>query len=107
MIRSPNSFVVLIGRALEAVTRERNAEGGSLYDRLNWLISEGHLPQVFGEMGQINRLFRNWGAHDAEIEVEPGDVGIADEFFKAIIEYLYVAPAKLARVQNLIKQRTG
>ena len=105
MRRSPSSFVVQIGRALEAVTRNRNAEGETFNNRLNWLISEDHLPQVFGDMGHINRLFRNWGAHFDENEVEPGDVEITNEFFKAIVEYLYVAPAKVARVKNIIQQR--
>jgi hypothetical protein len=105
MKRSPSSFVVQIGRALEAVTKDRNAEGRTLNDKLNWLIKEGRLPQVFGEMGHISRIFRNWGAHDAENDIEPGDVKIVDEFFKAIIEYIYVAPAKTERVQSLIQQR--
>jgi hypothetical protein len=105
MRRSPSSFVVQIGRALEAVTSDRGTQGHTLNERLNWLIKEGHLPEVFGEMGHISRMFRNWGAHDTEIDVESEDVEVADEFFKAIIEYLYVAPAKVSRVQSLIQQR--
>lgn len=105
MKRSPSSFVVQIGRALEAVAKEKNAEGRTLNNRLNWLVAEGHLPPVFGQMGHINRLLRNWGAHDAEIDVEPQDAEVVDEFFKAIIEYLYVAPQKVRRVQRLIQQR--
>jgi len=105
MKRSPSSFVVQIGRALEAVARDKNAQGRTLNDRLNWLVREGHLPEVFGQMGHINRILRNWGAHDAEIDVEPEDVQVVDEFFKAIIEYLYVAPQKVDTVQKLIQQR--
>ena len=74
-------------------------------NKLDWLIREGHLPEVFGQMGHINRIVRNWGAHDAQVDVESEDVEIVDEFFKAIIEYLYVAPSRVNRVQSLIQQR--
>lgn len=76
-------------------------------DRLNWLVSQGLLPQVLGQMGHINRIFRNWGAHDAEIDVESEDIEMVDEFFRAIVEYLYVAPAKVDRIQKLINQKQG
>ena len=105
MKRSPSSFVVQIGRALEAVVNDKDAQGRTLNDRLNWLLREEHLPAVIVQMGHINRIVRNWGAHDAEIDVEPEDVQVVDEFFKAIIEYLYVAPQKVDRVQRLIQQR--
>lgn len=103
--QSPSSFVVQIGRALEAVTNDKNAEGRTLYDRLNWLIANEELPQIFGEMGHINRILRNWGAHDAGFDVTKEDVEIVDEFLKAIIEYLYVAPAKVDRIQALLIER--
>jgi len=105
--RSPSSFVVQIGRALEAMAKEKNAQGKTLSDRLNWLVCQGLLPQVLGEMGHINRIFRNWGAHDADTDVGQEDVEIVDEFFRAIVEYLYIAPTKVRRIQTLIAQRQG
>ncbi len=104
--RSPSSFVVQIGRALEAIAKDKGAEGRSLNDRLNWLVSQELLPRVLGEMGHISRIFRNWGAHDAESDVGEDDVEIVDQFFHTIIEYIYVAPTKVSRVQELIKKRS-
>ncbi len=101
--KSPSSFVVQIGRALEVMTRDLKAKGKTLNNRLNFLITQGVIPRVFGEMGHINRIFRNWGAHDAEISVKPEDVQTVDDFFKALIEYVYVAPAKVERVKKRIK----
>jgi hypothetical protein len=103
--KSPGSFVVQIRRALEAVTKERNAEGKVLFAKIDWLIQNGHLPQVFGEMSHISRMIANLGAHDAETDVQPSDADIVDEFFRAIIEYLYIAPAKVARVRALIEKK--
>lgn len=39
------------------------------------------------------------GAHDAEDTVTEEDVPIILDFLEAILEYLYVAPAKIAAVQ--------
>ena len=105
MQRSPSSFVVQIARCLEAIARERDAKGRTLNDRLNWLVTNGDLPDVLGQMGHINRMFRNWGAHDAEIDVRPEDAEVVDEFFKTIVEYLYVAPAKVQKVTTLLEHR--
>lgn len=102
--KSPSSFVVQVRRALEAVTKERNAEGRALFDKINWLIQNEHLPQVFGEMSHISRLIANLGAHDAEIDVKLNDADIVDEFFRAIIEYIYIAPAKVARIKALMEK---
>jgi len=87
------------------MAKDKNAEGRTLNNKLNWLISQGLLPQVLGQMGHINRILRNWGAHDAETEVQPEDVEIVDEFFRTIVEYLYIAPAKVDRIQELIDRR--
>jgi hypothetical protein len=103
--RSPSSFVMQLGRALAAVTKDKGAAGHNLYERFNWLTSQDLLPDVFGQMAQINRILRNWGAHDSETEIEPEDARIADEFFRAIVEYLYIAPAKVDRIKDLISRR--
>ena len=100
--RSPSSFVVQIRRALEAVANEQGAEGSTLMAKTQWLIKQGLLPEVFAEMTHITRMLGNLGAHDAEKDVLPADVQVVDEFFRAIIEYLYVARAKVARVKALI-----
>lgn len=44
----------------------------------------------------------NLGAHDAEKDVASSDVQVVDEFFRAIIEYLYVARSKVAKVKALM-----
>jgi hypothetical protein len=102
---SPSSFVVQIGRAMEALVKDRNAKGHTLFDKINWLITDNQLPPVFGEMAHINRIFRNFGAHDSETDIKFDDVKVVDEFFKAVIEYVYVAPAKINSVQKLLQER--
>lgn len=104
--RSSSSFVVQIRRALEAVAKERNAPPRTaLYAQIEWLVQNENLPTVFGEMGHLSRMIGNLGAHDAETDVQPQDADIADEFFRAIIEYIYIAPARVQRVRALLERR--
>jgi hypothetical protein len=97
--RSPSAFVVQLRRAFEALVRDKNAEGRSLYIQVQWMINNGQLPNVFAEMMHVARMIGNLGAHDGEQDVTEQDAEVADQFFRAIIEYLYVAPALLEKVK--------
>jgi hypothetical protein len=99
--KSPSSFVVQIRRALEAVANERKAPSGALHKQIEWMIKNNLLPDTFGKMIHITRIFGNLGAHDAEKDVSLEDTEIVDEFFRATIEYIYIAPAKVERVALL------
>ena len=101
--KSPSSFVVQIRRALEAIANERKAPSGVLHKQIEWMINNNLLPVTFGKMIHITRIFGNLGAHDAKKGVSLEDTEIVDEFFRAIIEYLYIAPAKVERVALLQK----
>lgn len=98
--QSPSSFVVLLRRAYEALARDRKAEGRTLSEQIQSLIDQDKLPHVFAEMIDISRRIGNLGAHNAEKDVTPDDAEVSDQFLKAIVEYLYVAPALLDRVKG-------
>ena len=95
----PNSFAVQMGRTLEAVCNYEKAAGKTLSDRLNNLVSSGRIPPTLAQMAQQLRQIRNLGAHDVDDEVSEQDVPIILDFVEAVLEYLYVAPAKIAAVQ--------
>jgi Domain of unknown function (DUF4145) len=92
---APNAFAVQIRRALEALCEDRGVHSGSLNSRLQELVSRGELPAVLAEVTNVLRLLGNIGAHAAEVDVNLGQVPAIDEFFRAIIEYVYVAPYKV------------
>ncbi len=96
---SPGSCAVMIGRTLEAVCNHENAQGRNLAQKLNDLALKGRIPNTLAEMAQQLRELRNLGAHDAEDEVTEMDVPIIIDFVEAILEYLYVAPAKIEAVR--------
>ena len=95
----PNACAVLVGRTLEAACNHEQAQGRSLAQKLNYLAQNGRIPNTLAEMARHLKELRNLGAHDAEDEVTEQDVPIILDFLEAILEYLYVAPAKIEAVR--------
>ncbi len=96
---SPSAFAVLAGKTLEAVCNNEHMTGSTLEIKLKNLIGSDRIPPVLAQMAQQIRLIRNLGAHDAEDDVTEEDVRITLDFLEAILEYLYIAPAKIEALQ--------
>ncbi len=100
----PSACAVLVGRTLEAVCNYEKASGKNLLDKVNNLVSSDRIPRTLAEMAHQLRQIRNFGAHDAEDEVTEEDVPIILDFLEAILEYLYIAPAKIDAVKARLKK---
>lgn len=92
---APNAFATQIRRALEAICDDRGAKDGHLQQRLKGLVSQGAIPPTLAEMSDALRLIGNTGAHMSDEGVKPIQVMAIDDFFRAIVEYVYIAPRKL------------
>lgn len=92
---APNAFAVQIRRALEAICEDRGAGKGTLQVMLKELSDKGEMPPVLSEVSDVLRLLGNVGAHGIGESVHPLQVSAIDEFFRAIVEYVYIAPSKL------------
>ncbi len=90
------AFVVLARRTLEEICHEKNASGKNLAEKLNYLAAHGEIPKTLSDASTLIRLVGNSGAHVTDVDVTIFHVWAIDDFIKAIIEYLYVAPAKIA-----------
>ncbi len=100
----PSACAVLVGRTLEAVCKYEKVIGKTLSDKVNNLVNSDRIPLTLAQMAHQLRQIRNLGAHDAEDEVTEEDVPVILDFLEAILEYLYVAPAKIAAVQARLKK---
>jgi Domain of unknown function (DUF4145) len=89
----------MIGRALEALCDDKGISSGNLYDRLKSLADKGVIPPVLTEMGSALRLLRNAGAHHSDQEITVPQTWGIDKLFRAIIEYVYIAPKLRADFQ--------
>ena len=90
----------MAGLTLEAVCQHEQAKGSSLSERLNHLVTSERIPKTLAEMAHHLRQLRDIGAHLTEEEILPEDVPVIMDFVEAILEYLYVAPAKIRAVQD-------
>jgi hypothetical protein len=97
---APNAFSVQIRRALEALCEDRGAQRAVLQRQLKELADRGEIPSKLAELTDVLRLVGNIGAHAAADEVKPWQVYAIDEFFRAVIEYVYVAPGKLEEYKD-------
>jgi hypothetical protein len=100
---APNAFAVQIRRALEALCEDRGAKNGTLQKMLNELSTKGEIPSTLIEVTDLLGLLGNIGAHAPEDSVQPWQVRTIDEFFRAIVEYVYIAPSKIKEFREGLK----
>jgi hypothetical protein len=55
--------------------------------------------------GSFFRVLGNVGAHAGDQEVESYQVEALDQFFRAVVEYVYVAPSRLSRFREELEER--
>lgn len=104
----PPAFANQIGVALERMCKDQGATGRSLADKLRDLRNREILPATLAEMTEKVRVFRNLGSHaDDDDEVTPADADAIDEFFRAVVEYVYVAPHRVAEVKKRLDASGG
>lgn len=103
---APNAFAVQIRRALEALCEDRGAKRGNLQNRLSKLAEKGDIPPLLSEVSDVLRFLGNIGAHIGEKSIHPLRANVIDEFFRAVVEYVYIAPSKLKRFKSEMKEYT-
>ena len=102
--RAPNAYAVQIRRALEYLCRHREAKGRNLAEQLRDLARVGVLPATIEEMTAILRVLGNVGAHAGVQNVEPWQADLIDEFFRWVIEYVYIAPARIQAMKKGLEE---
>jgi len=100
---SPGAFAVQVRRALEFICNEQGATGGTLFEKLKALVANKTFPGHFAEMTDLMRKVGNLGAHAGDDEVDYWDAELLDEFFRFVVEYVYITPSRILR----LKQRLG
>lgn len=97
---APNAFAVQIRRALEALSADKGIKRGTLQDQLNVLVKNGDIPPTLAKASEFLRMVGNVGAHASEQSVHPLLANAIDEFFRAVVEYVYVAPKRLEEFER-------
>jgi len=101
----PGFYAVSIRRMLEVVCNEHAIPQGNLYTRLTVLAQREAIPARLADQAQELRKLGNLGAHEKDIDVDPADVPVIEDFAEAVLEYLYRAPAKLSALRASLDER--
>ena len=101
---APSAFAGQIRRCLEALCDDRKIKKGNLFDRLEELANKGEIPKHFIEMADILRFFGNIGVHSTETNIRSIPVDTIDDFFTAIIEYVYGFPSRIEEIKKSYKE---
>ncbi len=100
---SPDAFVILIRRGLEAICYDRGAKGNNLYLRLSDLAQKGEIPPRLADYANALRLLGNMAAHSPKQNLNLQDAFLVNDFFKMVVEYVYVALDKLKRFRERLQ----
>ena len=104
---SKTAYAVLIGRVLERLCKDKEAKGRSLNSQIKDLSDRGVIPAQLSEMAHALRFLRNSGAHVTDYTIEDDEVQAMKDFTVTMIEYVYIAPAKLAALKATIEKKKG
>lgn len=97
--RAPAAFIGQVRRLLEAICKQQGAAGKDLYAQLKELGTKGVFPGYFSQISDLLRKVGNMGAHAGEEELSVWDAELIDDFFRSIIDYVYIAPARIKRME--------
>ncbi|MBZ8141017.1 hypothetical protein CLD22_14035 [Rubrivivax gelatinosus] len=101
--RVPMAFIGQVRRLLESVCKDQGATGKDLFAKLQDLATKGKLPGYFKDITSLLRRVGNMGAHAADADLSIWDAELIDDFFRSVIEYVYIAPAKIRRMETRLK----
>ncbi len=102
-VGSPSAYAVLIRRALEFILQDKHVKGKSLAQQIKKMAIQDKIPPIFLEMTDSIRILGNYGAHANNVELTHEDVKVMDDFFVALLEYIYIAPQKIEVLRKRLK----
>ncbi|MCB2078795.1 MAG: DUF4145 domain-containing protein [Novosphingobium sp.] len=98
-IAAPDGVVMLAGSAVDAMLKEKGYEKGTVYDRIGQAVSDSELTEAMGEWAHSVRLAANSPRH-ADLDEPHATKEQAEsalEFTRALAQYWFVLPARIAR----------
>ena len=97
-----NAFAVLLGRVLDKILIEKNANGDTLNNKLNDLAQRGLIPKTITDAAHSIRELRNIGAHANLGELTEEEIPILEDIINVILVYLYSVPDMIIQVTKKI-----
>lgn len=92
--------MIALRRTLEMICIDKGVTKGMLGKKLKEMESKGLIPTVINEASQILKNLGNAAAHGEEITYTSAQVKEAFYFIDSIINYIYVLPEKIKKLQS-------
>ncbi|WBO83611.1 DUF4145 domain-containing protein [Hymenobacter yonginensis] len=92
-------YAFSLGRTLELVCMDRNAQGNTLAEMLKDLADKHEIPEKLVDVAKGLRQLRNVGAHAGLGNLSESDLPIAQALCYALLEYIYSAPHLAAQAE--------
>lgn len=92
--------LIALRRTLEFVCLEKQATGRDLWHKIEDLSRKGILPAELRHASLITKNYGNMGAHDTKVNISHLDLELIIEFVEYVLDYLYVLPSKLKKMQE-------
>ena len=102
--KNPSAFANQIRRGLEHICNDQGATGKTLFAKLKDLATKGVFPTTVSDLAGQIRLVGNTGSHASDTDVDIWDAELLDDFFRMVVEYVYVTPAKIKRMEQRTKR---
>jgi hypothetical protein len=99
--------LIALRRTLEIVCKEKGATGRNLWEKIEDLSNKGVLPPELKNASVITKTYGNMGAHDADISATKQELEQVIEFVQYILDYLYILPAKIDKIQKRMAKING
>lgn len=99
------AFSLLIRKTLELLCKDQKAIGQNLKIQLEDLARQGIIPEYLSQMADALRILGNISAHDGNYQLGYPEVHAMKDFIIAMLEYVYVAPAKIKKLQESINKK--
>ena len=90
-------------RVLEAICKEKGANGKTLELMISDMINRGILPQMFDDACWIVRQLGNSAAHADSAKFTVYQVDQTIDFMQNIISYLYSLPVKMQKMRSTVE----
>ncbi len=102
-----NAYGVLLGRLIELICEDREANGTTLAEKIKDLSDKEEIPVKLFSVANSLRQLRNIGAHASVGNLTPEETPILDNLCKAILEYVYTAPLLVLQAEKRLEALKG
>ncbi len=100
--KSPSLTAVGIRKCLEGICDDKQAQGDTLMEKINYLGVNGFIPMPLSDMMDTSQTIRNIGSHFGNMDISLDELNVLIEYTLAMLECLYVVQDRINSVRMSI-----